>query len=530
MLIDLAGPGHPSAVVRAEKRKWFMTPALLTPEEMGQADRLTIEGGIPGIDLMERAGAAVAKAAADLAPDGGKILVLCGPGNNGGDGFVAARLLAGSGYQAHVCLLKDPAGLKGDAAQAFATMKMPHDVLPEDGRTLGKVAAKIAAVDVVIDALFGAGLDRDLTGTAASLVEVLNEAGKPVVAVDLPSGVNGATGAVLGAAVKAQRSVTFFLKKPGHLLYPGRGQCGSVTVADIGIEDGVLESIAPQAFENGPGLWRDSWPVPDPQGHKYSKGHVAVFGGPVSATGAARLAATAALRAGAGLVTLASPPDALMVNACHLTAVMLKKLVSVEAILDLLEDRRFNATLIGPGYGTGAKTRAAVEAVLAAGRATVLDAEALTSFSENSQNLFEILAKCQNDVLLTPHDGEFARLFPDLTNMGKLARARTAAERSGAVVILKGPDTVIAAPDGRAAINTNAPSWLATAGSGDVLAGIAAGLLAQGVPGFEAACQAVWLHGAAGQEAGPGLIAEDLAPALKTPIRELWREQAENRQ
>jgi hydroxyethylthiazole kinase-like uncharacterized protein yjeF len=498
-----------------------MTTSVLTPEEMGRADRLTIESGIPGIDLMERAGAAVARAAASLAQLDGRVLVLCGPGNNGGDGFVAARLLAADGYSVDVVLLKEPKGLKGDAALAFEAMDLPFEVLTDGDRAAESLYTKAAACDVIIDALFGAGLDRPLTGLAASVVEAVNRSGVPVVAVDLPSGVNGATGEIQGGAIKARATVTFFLKKPGHLLYPGCGLCGPVTVADIGIKEGVLDQIAPAAFYNGPDLWLKHWPVPGPEGHKYARGHAVILGGPVAATGAARLSAAAALRAGSGLVTLASPPDALMVYACHLTAVMLKKLRGADAVSELLSDPRLNAVLIGPGYGVGPDTRATVEAILISRRATVLDADALTSFSEIPNNLFKYIQNNEKEVVLTPHDGEFARLFPDLMELDKLARARRAAERSGAVVILKGADTVIAAPDGRAAINGNAPPWLATAGSGDVLAGIVLALLAQGVPGFEAACQAVWLHGEAGRGVGPGLIAEDLAPALKHPIRAL---------
>lgn len=498
-----------------------MTAALLTPDEMARADRLTIDGGVPGIDLMERAGAAVAEAAAGLAPTGGRILILCGPGNNGGDGFVAARLLAGRGHPVDVLLLKDPAGLKGDAAAAFAAMALPCQILPEGGQAAGVAEDWISKAAVVIDAMFGAGLDRPLTGAAADLVAALNQSGKPVVAVDLPSGVNGAAGEVMGCAVRATASVTFFLEKPGHLLYPGRGLCGPVTVADIGIKEDVLQEIAPATFRNTPELWLESWPVADPEGHKYAKGHAVVFGGPVTATGAARLSATAALRAGAGLVTLASPPDAVLVNANHLTAVMLKKVSGDSAIEELLSDKRFNAVLIGPGYGAGQKTCDAVAGILAEDRAVVLDADALSSFSGKPDNLFNEIEKNKKSTILTPHDGEFGRLFPDLMGLDKLTRTRRAADRSCAVVVLKGPDTVIAAPDGRAAINGNAPPWLATAGSGDVLAGIAVGLLAQGVPAFEAACQAVWLHGEAGKEAGPGLIAEDLAPVLQKPIAKL---------
>jgi len=501
------------------KQPW-KEAVLLTPEEMGEADRRTIAAGVPGMVLMERAGQAVARATAALAPRRGRVLVFCGPGNNGGDGFISARCLAAAGYKVDVRLLKPAEGLNGDALTAFQRMGLASEPAHADGTLVTGLREALEQADVIVDALFGAGLDRALQGPAADLVKAVRGSQKPVVAVDLPSGVNGADGTAPGEAVKAWETVTFFRRKPGHLLFPGRALCGDVTVADIGIRDNVLDRLLPETFVNSPLLWRDAWPQPSETGHKYDKGHAVVFGGPVSATGAARLAAAAALRAGAGLVTLASPPDAVIVNACHLTAVMLKKLAGAEAITDLLEDCRLNALLIGPGYGIGEATRRAVADILGAGRGTVLDADALTSFEGKADALFDAIASCSGPVILTPHEGEFARLFPDLEG-ARLARARAAAARSGAILILKGPDTVIAAPDGRAAINDNAPPHLATAGSGDVLAGIAAGLLAQGVPGFEAAAQAVWLHGEAGHAAGPGLIAEDLPNALQPAIRAL---------
>lgn len=493
---------------------------LLTPEEMGRADRLTIEGGVSGIDLMENAGRAVAAAAMELAAKDGLVVVLAGPGNNGGDGFIAARILAAAGYRVDVRLLADPAKLKGDALAAYRRMGLAHKSAAEGDFIARDLADVLKGASLIIDALFGAGLDRDLSGPVAEIVRFVNDAGVPVLAVDLPSGVGGAGGAILGDAIKARASITFFRKKPGHLLFPGKGLCGELSVADIGILPEVLDDIVPETFENAPGLWLKQWPVPDAAGHKYARGHALVFGGPVRQTGAARLSAGAALRAGAGLVTLVSPPDAVMVNACHLTAVMLKKLPGPEAIPELLSDARFNALLIGPGYGVGETCREVVAAVLLAGRATVLDADALTSFSECPDVLFGQIRANSAPVILTPHAGEFSRLFPGLPEE-KLAAAREAAAKCGAVVILKGADTVIAAPDGRAAINTNAPPWLATAGSGDVLAGIATALLAQGVPGFEAACQAVWLHGEAANAAGPGLIAEDLERHLQPVLREL---------
>nr|WP_319382338.1 NAD(P)H-hydrate dehydratase [uncultured Roseibium sp.] len=500
------------------------TAILLTPDEMGRADRLTIEGGVPGIVLMERAGQAVARAAADLVSAGAKVLVLCGPGNNGGDGFIAARCLEMSGHAVSLYLLKPPDTLKGDALEAFGRLNsgMRGSIsYPASGDRISDDFPKdLRSADLVIDALFGAGLDRPLSGPVLDLVGLINQSGIPVVAVDLPSGLSGATGEVLGGAIKSRATVTFFRKKPGHLLLPGKALCGPTTVADIGIAPAALNAIGPKTFENGPDLWLGHWPMPSADGHKYSRGHAVVFSGPMSATGAARLSAGAALRAGAGLVTLASPPDAMMVNACHLTAVMLKKVGDGDAIREFLADARLNALLVGPGYGVGAQTREVVAELLGTGRALVLDADALTSFTEDPGVLFSQTGKARVPVVLTPHEGEFSRLFPDIEG-DRLWRARQAAKTSDAIVILKGADTVIASPDGRAAINSNAPPWLATAGSGDVLAGIVTGLLAQGVPAFEAACQAVWLHGEAGGQAGPGLIAEDLASALRPAIASL---------
>ena len=440
------------------------------------------------------------------------MLVVAGPGNNGGDGFVAARLLAAAGRPVTVALLGDPARLRGDAAVAFGRW---------DGTTVA-AALPLPAAAVVVDALFGAGLDRPVTGPAAALVAAMN-AGPPVLAVDLPSGVSGDTGAILGVAVRAAATVTFFRKKPGHLLYPGRGLCGRTEVADIGIPASVLAAIRPTAFENGPALWEAALRPPAAEDHKFRRGHALVVSGPMTRTGAARLAAGAALRAGAGLVTLASPPGALAVNAAQLTAVMLRRIAGADDLADALADPRLTAVALGPALGTGERERALLDAALAAHPAAVFDADALTMGAADPARFFAAIAARPGPVILTPHEGEFARLFPDLADQPRPARARAAAARSGATVVLKGADSCIAAPDGRLAINANAPPWLATAGSGDVLAGIAAGLLAQGAAGFEAAAAAVWLHGEAGTEAGPGLTAEDLAPALRPALGRLWR-------
>ena len=484
---------------------------LLTAAEMAEADRRAIAAGTPGIDLMEAAGAAVAAATAKLVPEG-PVLVVAGPGNNGGDGFVAARLLQAAGRPVTVALLGDRARLRGDAAIAAERWK---------GATIA-AAKPLPAAAVVIDALFGAGLDRPVTGPAAALVAAMN-ANAPVLAVDLPSGVGSDTGEVPGAAVRAAATVSFFRKKPGHLLYPGRAVCGRLELADIGIPASVLAEIRPNAFENAPALWQAALHPPAAEDNKFRRGSVLVVSGGMARTGAARLAAGAALRAGAGLVTLASPSDALAVNAAHLTAVMLRRIGGADDLAALLADARLSAVALGPALGTGDREGALVDAALAASCAAVLDADALTLGARDPARFFAAIAGRAAPVILTPHEGEFARLFPDLEGRPRPERARAAAARSGATVILKGADTAIAAPDGRLAINTNAPPWLATAGSGDVLAGIAAGLLAQHMPAFEAAAAAVWLHGEAGSEAGPGLTAEDLAPALRPALRRLLK-------
>jgi hydroxyethylthiazole kinase-like uncharacterized protein yjeF len=498
---------------------------LLTPQEMATADRLTIAAGTSGPALMERAGAAVAEAVTRHAAAPARVLILAGPGNNGGDGFVAARLLTGLGYSVTPALLGDRAALKGDAAWAAGAWDGPVAALDAES-----VARLVDAADLIVDALYGAGLARDLDGVARAVVEAVMAAAEarrlPVVAVDLPSGIDGATGQVRGAAMRATETVTFFRAKPGHLLLPGRAHVGRLVIADIGISDGVLATIAPQTAVAAPALWGDRLRPPALNRHKYDRGHCVVVSGPAIRSGAARLAAAAALRVGAGLVTVAAPASALPVLAARLTAVMLAEAGDAPAFTTLLEDRRLNAVVVGPAAGVGPQTVAMVEAALAGERGVVVDADGLTSFRDAPERLLKAIAGNGGGTVLTPHDGEFARLFPDLAPKAfapgdpagaKPARARTAAARSGAVVLLKGADTVIAAPDGRAAILANAPPDLATAGSGDVLAGLAGGLLARNLPAFEAAVAAAWIHGAAGRLAGVGLIAEDL-PDLIRPV------------
>lgn len=472
-----------------------MADELLTPAEMYRADALAAAAGVPTLDLMERAGRAVAEAI--VRRFGARpTLVACGPGNNGGDGFVCARYLKAWGWPVRVALVGKRDALKGDAA-AMADRW--------DGPVEGDLV--VGDAGLIVDALFGAGLTRPVP---AHLADAINGAGVPVVAVDVPSGLDGKTGNPLGASVRAALTVTFFRAKPGHVLMPGRDLCGEVIVADIGIPESVLQDIDPTTWINGVFLPPDA----TREGHKYKRGHaVVVSGGPLS-TGAARLSAQAALKSGAGLVTLSGSREALAVHAAHVTAIMLSDVV----LGDLLADRRKNAVCIGPAAGVGAATRARVETVLLSGASAVLDADAITSFADDAEALFRVIRMVPDrPVVMTPHDGEFSRLFKSLNGKAesRLEAARQAANLSGAIIVLKGRDTVIAYPDGRAKVNVSAPPSLATAGSGDVLAGIVTGLLAQGVPGFDAACGAVSLHGVAAVRHGPrGLTAESLVAAL----------------
>ena len=492
---------------------------LLTTAQMAEADRLAIAGGVPGIDLMERAGRAVADAVSRRCSSGASALcVVAGPGNNGGDGYVAARVLAGRGFVVRVLTVGDHSRLKGDAREAARSWQGPIEAATPQA---------LAGSSLVIDAIFGAGLDRSVDGATQEMIDAINAAGVPVIAVDLPSGINGSNGAVMGAAVRASETVTFFRRKPGHLLLPGRLHCGPVTVADIGIPASVLERVGPHIAVNCPALWAEAFPVPRPDAHKYARGHAVVVSGGLSHTGAARLAARGALRSGAGLVTIASPSDALAVNAAASLAVMVRPVETDEALAQMLADARINAIVLGPGGGVGPALCRKVLAALDGRRAVVLDADALTSFADDNVALFAaIQARGGAPTVLTPHEGEFTRLFKSGSlasgTTSKYDRATAAAAESGATVILKGADTVVASPSGRVSIAENAPPWLATAGAGDVLAGFLAGLLAQGMPAFEAACAAVWLHGDTANEAGPGLIAEDLPDVLRAVYRRLF--------
>jgi hydroxyethylthiazole kinase-like uncharacterized protein yjeF len=458
-------------------------PELLPPAEMARADALSPRLGVPGATLMENAGRAVARAIqARFRPC--RTLALCGPGNNGGDGYVAARLLAQDGWPVAVAALAAPR----EGSDAAGAARLWH------GPRVAFAPEAAARAELVIDAVFGAGLARDVDGLAADTLR----SARRVVAVDVPSGIDGATGAVRGFVPAAELTISFFRLKPGHLLLPGRERCGEIVLADIGLPDAALHEVRATIFANLPELWR--LPRATVQGHKYSRGHVTVLGGPAM-TGAARLAADAARRAGAGMVTIAATHGGADVYRTGSPGVI----VTEAPLTELLEDERRVVWVCGPGLGAEAAKRA-LPTLLVAGRHVVADADTFTAFAGQPDALAGV-------AVLTPHAGEFSRVFGSPGD-GRLEATRAAAQRTGGVVLLKGSDTVIASPDGRAAINANAPPWLATAGAGDVLSGVIAGLLAQGMPTWEAACAAAWLHGAAADRAGPGMIAEHLLAAL----------------
>jgi ADP-dependent NAD(P)H-hydrate dehydratase / NAD(P)H-hydrate epimerase len=477
---------------------------LLDPAAMGRVDQNAAKSGIDSFRLMQNAGEAIAACALKYYPAARRYVVLCGPGNNGGDGYVAAHALMRAGGAVSLFALGADA-LKGDARKAA-------DACPSLPGSLENFIP--TAGDVVIDALFGAGLDRDLPPVVVALIDRVTAARLPVIAADVPTGIDGRTGAVRGGAFHAAQTVTFMCRKPGHLLLPGRDHCGVLSVVDIGIPARIVMGEAGTLHANGPELWRAALPHLDAASHKYARGHLAVFSGGAVSSGAARLSAEAALKAGAGAVTLISPPEAMAVNAGHLTAIMLKE-KNEATLTTLLDDNRVTAFVIGPGFGAGDDLRSL--ALRLAVKPVVLDADAITSFAKAPDVLFELLKRHGGKAILTPHAGEFGRLFPAIdgdSTLSKVDKARLAAANAHAVVIYKGADTVIACPDGRAVINTNAPSTLATAGSGDVLAGICGSLLAQGMDPFEAAAAAVWIHGRCGEIAGRGLTAETLVDVL----------------
>lgn len=483
---------------------------LLGAEESRKLDALAIEKGVKGSALMEAAGKAVADTVADYIGTpleaGGTVIVLCGPGNNGGDGFVAARYLDELGYPVSLRCSVLPSALKGDAKGAAGQWRGEVEPLSTTG---------FSDASAIIDCLLGTGLSKPVEGEFATIIDAVNESGTFVLAADVPSGLCSDTGKPLGACVEAGATVTFMFKKPGHTLVPGRYFCGgntNVHVVNIGVPEPALAEVTPFTFENIPTLWGQSFPYSGPQTHKYERGHMLVLGGKEPTLGASRLASLAGLRVGAGLVTLAAPTETYPVQASALMDVMVRRFDSAFGFMGIVNDPRIKAVLVGPGAGRGEKTVELVKQVGAKIKSLVLDADALASLVGRSDIINDLKSP---ELVLTPHEGEFAKLFPSFDfRTDRVAAAKEAARATKSVVVLKGVSTVVAAPDGRASIATNAPSWLSIGGTGDVLSGMICGLITQGMPAFEAASAGVWLHGESGMQAGRGLIASDLLDVI----------------
>ena len=497
---------------------------LLTAKQMKRLEQERFAAGQSSLAAMEAAGRSVADEVLRRWPGPRQAVVLAGPGNNGGDGFVVARHLAEAGWAVVTGTWGDSEALRGDA-QTMCRRWSGETVALEEALD------RIGPETVVIDALFGIGFSRPVEEGRAARIRGACDRAFGVIAVDVPSGVDNDTGRLVTDMVWADATVTFGARKPGHVLEPGRSRCGEVVLApiDLSPRENELESLGIETWAVG----EPRLPRPGPQDHKYSRGHVWVASGGPSATGAARLAARAALRVGAGVVTIASPPSAVAVNAAHVTAIMVRRAETPRDLVACLADERSSGMLIGPGFGIGERCREAVLALLARAKPLVLDADALTSFEDDPEALFRAIT---GPVAMTPHEGEFRRLFPMVdASASRLERAREAARLSGAVVLLKGSDTVIATPDGQAFVNGHSSPELATAGSGDVLGGTILGLIAQerqlGFSVAEAAAVAAWIHGEAGRRIGPGLIAEDLPEtypdilkAIAVPFgRRSWR-------
>lgn len=493
-----------------------MAEAVLSVGEMTGLERAAAPDAEALYGLMEKAGLAVARLVGTRFPAAHRILVLAGPGNNGGDGYVAARHLRDSGYDVRILAWGGAKPTAQSAARAFHFW----------GEAVGTLLPEVdLSADLVIDALFGIGLSRALDAGLEIIFRRLNDRQTPVLAVDMPSGVAGDTGAALGEALRADVTITFHCRKPGHLLLPGRSLCGELVIADIGLNASLPGENPAVCWHNTPSLWATALPRPAVGGHKYDRGHALVLSGPKWRTGAARLAARGALRAGAGLVSIAGEEEALAIHAAHLSSIQLVPAARPEDVDGLLAgEKRYNVLVIGPAAGMTAATKQALAFARRHDRALILDADGLMCFAGEPEILRDILSLSEKTSVLTPHEGEFARLFANAPSVlaapSKLAKARAAAAATGAILVLKGADSLIASPDGRAAISSNAPPFLASAGAGDVLAGMIAGLIAQGMAGFEAAAAAVWMHGEAARHFGPGLIADDLPDQLPT----IWRE------
>jgi len=482
---------------------------LMTAEQMKKADLKAIADGIPAIELIDTAARGLAKIIEDNFPPA-PILFLNGPGNNGADGFIAADYLKKAGWDVRCACTVKRAELKNDAK--VSVERWQGDIEPLNSNLGLKNAA------IVVDCIYGTGYSGVLPPEIVTLFDKIRMRKLQVVAADVPSGMNATTGITSPGALKPDVTVAFCRKKIAHVIMPSKEFCGKVRVADVQIPDATIAASGGTVFENDPALWLKDFPIPGPNTHKFERGHVVVYGGSEK-TGAARLGAAAAQRAGAGLVSIATRPDAKQIYEMFRASIMTDSWTTAEEFRALLRDERKNAVLIGPGAGADDALRDAVRATLDFNKAAVLDADVFTAFKDNAKELFTRLSPDRH--VLTPHEGEFERLFGTLDG-NKLERAVKAAKLSNAVIVLKGSDTIIAAPDGTAVINTNAPSTLATAGSGDVLAGLITGLMAQGMKPFMAAAAGVWLHSETARNLGLGMASEDIITYTPQTLNRLF--------
>lgn len=482
---------------------------ILTADEMKQADLAAVKSGTPAVDLIRSAAAGLAGAIQRNMPPG-RVLFLCGKGNNGADGFAAAEILRDKeGWEVRVACLEKVKDLKGDAAKIAKAFGGTTESLNSN--------LSVHSTDLVIDAVFGTGFEGDLPPELVILFDKIRSKKIPVIAADIPSGINATTGAIAEGTLKPAMTVVFCRKKIAHVLQPARSFCGKQHIALVSIDDETIAALGTQTFENTPALWLNSFPFPRADMHKYDRGHVVVYGGN-DRTGAACLAAHAAQRSGAGVVSITSSPDAALVYKLYRASIMVDTWQTPDDYKALMRDERKNTLLLGPGAGADERLKDAVIAALEFNKTLVLDADALTVFKDDPKALFD---KLSPQHILTPHEGEFARLFGSLEG-SKLARARAAAKTANAIIILKGSDTVIAAPDGTAVINTNAPPILAIAGAGDVLAGLVSGFVAQGMPPFMASLAGVWLQAEAAKTHGIGLTAEDIIHQIPQTLKRLF--------
>lgn len=493
---------------------------LFTISEMQKADRLAIESGISGIFLMEQAGICVTSQFERISSGPCRVTILAGPGNNGGDAFVVARLLKQRAYKIDMFELCSKVGQDGEIKSDANFMKKKWLEIGGQIHSLSNISDIRESLDqstMLIDGLFGAGLNRDIEKPLLSVIHEINRANLDVLAIDIPSGVNGDTGQIMGTAIKASRTCSFHRPKLGHYLYPGRAMCGELNIENIGISVRVSNQILPKQHINSPDLWRGSLNKRAINSHKYHQGSVLVVSGDQTMQGASVLSSNAAVKVGAGLVTMTVAKKELQTHPKSYAAIMLANLPEGEVAkgLDaLVRSKKIIASLIGPGSMPNFKTQERALALLKTSKRVVLDAGAITAFKGQGELLS---AEIKNrdvlvpSVVLTPHEGEFKTLFPDLNVKNKIKAAREAAKRMNAVIVLKGADTVIASPDERVIVNANAPATLASAGTGDVLAGIIVGLIANiDTPLFEAAAAAVYIHGECANKISTELVADEL--------------------